>query len=1082
MRWRKTRRLLSIILLAFLVSIIGNTVYAEGDTITVGVPVTYGQTEARSMLSLVNDFRTGDEAWEWNSDDTTKTVHTDLNELAYDYDLEKVAMKRAAEIAIFFSHTRPNKADCWTAYTEAGLTGYNAVAENIAAGYTTAESVFEGWKETNDNYSGQGHRRNMLSSRVTAIGIGHVVYKGVHYWVQEFRSPTGNTTETPANDTSDTVQVEVSKSTIENSSVQADVEALTIPCGESVNTPTITSKILLTDTWPYSLSPVILSYDWAIEDSQIAEISNEKLTGLKVGTTNLTTSVSLDQTYTITVPVTVEGVSISNAQINLSTDSYIYDGSEHQPAITTVTLNGKTLVNDQDYTVSYRNNVNAGTGSVIITGTGNYTGTAEKSFSITAKDISEVTVKDIPDQTYTGANLTPSVTVEDGSITLQSGTDYTVSYSNNTNAGTASVTITGKGNYGGTSTKEFTILQKNLEGADITGISDKTYTGEAIKQNPVVKDGTTLLSENADYTISYENNTNAGTAKIIITGTRNYTGSVENTFSITPKSISEVTITEIEDKVYTGSSITQSLTLKNGNIILVEKDDYTIEYNNNVNAGTASVIITGKGNYTSTAEKSFSITAKDISEVTVKDIPDQTYTGANLTPSVTVEDGASTLRADTDYTVSYSNNTNAGTASVTIAGKGNYGGTSTKEFTILPKNLEGADITGISDKTYTGEAITQNPVVKDGTTLLSENADYIISYENNINAGKAKIIITGTRNYTSSIEGTFSIAPKLINEVTIIGIEDKVYTSQEITQELTVKDGEKLLSEDKDYTVEYLNNLNIGTATIKISGKGNYRDYIEKTFNIGKNLKDCNISELDTYTYTGEAIRPTIIVSDGTLLLSEDKDYSIIYKNNTNAGTASVIITGKGSYVGTVEKSFTILKQDQVITAASYSKTYGSKPFVLNAKATGKLSYRSSNNSIATVSDTGNVTLKSPGKVTITISAAATENYNEATKQITITISPKKVAGLSVKAGKKKLTVNWKKDSKVTGYQITYAQNSKFTKGVKNITISKNSTIKKEIKSLKSKKTYYVKIRSYKTVGKTKIYSTYSTVKKVKVK
>ena len=223
-------------------------------------------------------------------------------------------------------------------------------------------------------------------------------------------------------------------------------------------------------------------------------------------------------------------------------------------------------------------------------------------------------------------------------------------------------------------------------------------------------------------------------------------------------------------------------------------------------------------------------------------------------------------------------------------------------------------------------------------------------------------------------------------------------------------------------------------------------------------------------------------MKDGTTLLSENADYTISFENNTNAGTAYVIITGKGSYVGTVEKSFAIMKKEQVITAASYSKTYGSKPFALNAKAAGKRAYRSSNSSSAIVSGTGNVTLKSPGKVTITISAAATENYIESTKQITITISPKKISGLSVKAGKKKLAVSWKKDSKVTGYQITYAQNSKFTKGVKNVTINKSSTIKKEIKSLKSKKTYYVKIRSYKTVGKTKIYSTYSTVKRVKVK
>lgn len=858
MRWRKTRRLLSIILLAFLVSIIGNTVYAEEDTITVGVPVTYDQTEARSMLSLVNDFRTGDEAWEWNSDDTTKTVHNDLKELAYDYDLEKIAMKRVVEIAIYFSHTRPNGNKCWTIYDESGLS-YSSVAENIAAGtkYTTAEAVFEGWKETDKTYSGQGHRRNMLSSSVTAIGIGHVVYNGVHYWVQEFRSPTGSTKATTANDTSDTVQIEVLKSNITDSSIQSDAESLTIPYGESVNTPTITSKIRLNETWPSNLVPVILSYDWTAEDNQIVEISNGKITGLKAGTTNLTTAFSLNQTHTVTIPLTVERISINDAQIDLSTNTYTYDGSEKQPAVNTVTLNGKTLINDQDYSVSYRDNINVGTASVIITGMGNYTGTVEKTFSITPKDIEDVTVNEISDQTYTGSPITPSITVKDGAATLQSGTDYTVSYSNNTNAGTASVTITGKGNYSGTNTKNFTILPKSIKEASITGISDKTYSGKAITQNPVVKDGTTILSENTDYTISYENNTNAGTAKVIITGTGNYTG---------------------------------------------------------------------------------------------------------------------------------------------------------------------------------------------------------------------------------SIEGTFSIAPKPIYEVTISGIEDKVYTGQEITQELIVKDGEELLSENEDYTVDYLNNLEIGTATIKISGKGNYTDSIEKNFSIGKDLKDCTISGLDTYTYTGKAIEPDITVSDGTILLTEDTDYTVTYDNNINAGTASVMITGRCNYIGTVTESFVITKKNQTIAANSYSKTYGSKPFALNAKAAGKLSYRSSNNSIATVSGTGNVTLKSPGKVTITISAAATENYHEATKQITITISPKKVAGLSVKAGKKKLTVSWKKDSKVTGYQITYAQNSKFTKGVKSITISKNSTIKKDIKSLKSKKTYYVKIRSYKMVGKTPIYSTYSTVKKVKVK
>ena len=174
----------------------------------------------------------------------------------------------------------------------------------------------------------------------------------------------------------------------------------------------------------------------------------------------------------------------------------------------------------------------------------------------------------------------------------------------------------------------------------------------------------------------------------------------------------------------------------------------------------------------------------------------------------------------------------------------------------------------------------------------------------------------------------------------------------------------------------------------------------------------------------------------------------------------------------------------QKITAKSYTKTYGSKPFKLGAKTNGngKLTYKSSNTKVAAVSSAGKVTLKGTGKATITITAAATDTYKAATKKITITVKPKKVAGLKLKAAKKKMTVTWKRDTKATGYQVTYALNSKFTKSKKNVTISKNKTTKKVIKKLKSGKTYYVKIRAYKKVGSAKLYGSYSAVKKIKVK
>ena len=213
--------------------------------------------------------------------------------------------------------------------------------------------------------------------------------------------------------------------------------------------------------------------------------------------------------------------------------------------------------------------------------------------------------------------------------------------------------------------------------------------------------------------------------------------------------------------------------------------------------------------------------------------------------------------------------------------------------------------------------------------------------------------------------------------------------------------------------------------------------------------------------------------------------YRINYENNTNVGTAKIDLEGIGDYTGNVTGSFTIRKAGTAISAAgSYTKNYGSGAFSLGATVAsgGKLSYKSSDTKVAAVSSDGRVTLKGPGRATITITAAATASYNGATKRVTITVKPKKTAGLKVKKGKKRMTVSWKRDKKATGYQLTYAQNKKFKKGRKNITISKNKTTKKTVKKLKAKKTYYVKVRAYKSVGKTKLYGAYSGVKKVKTR
>lgn len=252
-----------------------------------------------------------------------------------------------------------------------------------------------------------------------------------------------------------------------------------------------------------------------------------------------------------------------------------------------------------------------------------------------------------------------------------------------------------------------------------------------------------------------------------------------------------------------------------------------------------------------------------------------------------------------------------------------------------------------------------------------------------------------------------------------------------------------------------------------------------------KDISGCKLVLSQTSViYNGKAQRPGVSLYDGTQKIPVSA-YRINYENNTNVGTAKIDLEGIGDYTGNVTGSFTIRKAGTAISAAgSYTKNYGSGAFSLGATAAsgGKLSYKSSDTKVAAVSSDGRVTLKGPGRATITITAAATASYNGATKRVTITVKPKKTAGLKVKKGKKRMTVSWKRDKKATGYQLTYAQNKKFKKGRKNITISKNKTTKKTVKKLKAKKTYYVKVRAYKSVGKTKLYGAYSGVKKVKTR
>ncbi|MCR5624201.1 MAG: BspA family leucine-rich repeat surface protein [Lachnospiraceae bacterium] len=256
------------------------------------------------------------------------------------------------------------------------------------------------------------------------------------------------------------------------------------------------------------------------------------------------------------------------------------------------------------------------------------------------------------------------------------------------------------------------------------------------------------------------------------------------------------------------------------------------------------------------------------------------------------------------------------------------------------------------------------------------------------------------------------------------------FTGSPITPSVKVTYNGTVLTNGTHYTLECTNNINVGTATVTVKGKSPYAGTISRTFTIKQkaiNNATLTLSE-STFTYDGTAKEPSVtVVLDGKTLAS-GTDYSVSYTNNTNAGTATVTVTGTGNYTGTATTNFTInesVKEDDSKSPDNQSK----------------------------------------------------QEEKVDKKQKTTSVS-------KVKPGKKSATVSWKKQTSkgIKGYEIQYSTDKKFKKNVKTITINKTKTTSKKIKKLKSKKTYYIRIRTYKQSKSVKTYSKWSKAKSVTVK
>ncbi len=414
----------------------------SAEDVTVNMNVVYDQEDARSMLKLINDFRTSKDAWYWEADNINKYYCGQLEPLSYDYELEKVAMKRAAEIALVFSHTRPDGSSWSDAYGEVGYYSF-ASAENLAAGHSSAKAALEDLREDYAKYGGQGHRRNMLNARYGAVGIACVVCNGIRYYVQEFSDMNRGAARTVVSADEMSVAVrcksgnlKVLKPVFDRSSsyyhekydsVSGQLESyIDGKAGYTVEIPVKGFSVSYSISGDRTFgSPVVAAQSkWKSSDESVAEVVGKSLKLKKCGKTRISTEVCgkkisidiyVDHDYISTiVPATLQKdgyitktckfcgktdgagkstiYSIKTAEVNRN--KYPYNKKARKPGITVYDRNGK-VIPASSYTLKYSNNKKVGTANITVSFKGNYSGSMSLSFTIVPKTptITEINTK-----------------------------------------------------------------------------------------------------------------------------------------------------------------------------------------------------------------------------------------------------------------------------------------------------------------------------------------------------------------------------------------------------------------------------------------------------------------------------------------------------------------------------------------------------------------------------------------------------------------------------------------------------------------------------------------------------------------
>ena len=645
----------------------------------------------------------------------------------------------------------------------------------------------------------------------------------------------------------------------------------------------------------------------------------------------------------------------------------------------------------------------------------------------------EILVGEIDDQLYTGSGIEPVLTVKRGDVSLIEGQDYQVTYENNINVGTdtAKAIITGIGSYHGSREITFSILKSDplLTLTVNDGIGTEIEYGQELTFKLQIAPYV-ASEDNADYVKFYYGEILLGTSQVessgqavlsyqtteqklpvgecvvraVFDGTADLNQSTAQAeLVLAKKTIASEQIASVSLKDFTGDGSTKTTELLSvadvdGAIYSAtgeaELPDAAVGAYNVAKINNWALVGENADWYKlpdepETIAVSPAVNILEDTSVTpdpepvekeglrIKAIEAHTYTGKAIKPTIQVYEGE-TLLTKKDYTVIYTDNVNAGTATVTVKGRGNYSGSDTTTFVINPKDIAAEDITVKDVYAFIQNGTVKNPkvTVKFGKKTLKASTetvqrDYKFEWpgltkdaEGNVIEQSHKITITGLGNYTGTRTFNYDVIvkeTKLMSKVKITPEYKAVdYFNAEMPSfTLTYGSGstKETLTLNEDYTISYPETIVPGKNTVTFAAKEGSGFYGTKTYTItvkGKSIsaKDILIEGIKSnYDFNGSEIRVgedglnTLVVKDTSRLLNEEPvileenvDYTLSYTKNINAGTATVILTGKGGYTGKKKVTFKI---DKIMLTEDFVTISDSAVYTKNgAKATVSAMYK----------------------------------------------------------------------------------------------------------------------------------------------